>query len=50
MWTSYEPAALARAMTDEEWALLEPLIPPAERDGNRRHVMREVVDSLNVWP
>ena len=24
-------------LTDEEWALSEPLIPPAKRGGNRRH-------------
>ena len=23
-------------LTDEEWALVEPLIPPAKRGGNRR--------------
>ena len=34
-------------MTDEEWALVEPHIPPAKRGGNRRHVdEREVVDGL----
>ena len=32
---------------DEEWALVEPLIPPARRGGNRRHVVvREVVNGL----
>ena len=34
-------------LTDEEWALTEPLIPPAKRGGNRRHVdEREVVNGL----
>jgi transposase len=34
-------------LTDEEWALVEPLIPPAKRGGRRRSVdMREVVNGL----
>ena len=34
-------------VTDEEWALVEPLVPPAKRGGNRRHVVvREVVNGL----
>jgi len=34
-------------LTDEEWALTEPLIPPAKRGGNRRTVnLREVVNGL----
>ena len=34
-------------LTDEEWALVEPLIAPAKRGGNRRHVVvREVVNGL----
>ena len=34
-------------LTDEEWAHVEPLIPPAKRGGNRRHVHeREVVNGL----
>ena len=34
-------------LTDEEWALVEPLIPPAKRGGRRRSVdMRKVVDGL----
>ena len=43
-------------LTDEEWALSEPLIPPGKRGGNRRTVnVREVVNGLmNVlstgWP
>jgi transposase len=32
-------------LTDEEWALVEPLIPPAKRGGNKRTVsVREVVN------
>ena len=34
-------------LTDAEWAQVEPLIPPAKRGGNRRHVdEREVVNGL----
>jgi transposase len=34
-------------LTDEEWTLVEPLIAPAKRGGNRRHVIvREVVNGL----
>jgi transposase len=34
-------------LTDDEWALVEPLIPLAKRGGNRRHVVvREVVNGL----
>ena len=34
-------------LTDDEWALVKPLIPPAKRGGNRRHVdAREIVDGL----
>jgi transposase len=34
-------------LTDEEWALVEPLMPPARRDGNRLHVVvREVINGL----
>ena len=33
--------------TDEEWALIEPRIPPARRGGNKRTVnLREVVNGL----
>ena len=33
--------------TDEEWALIGPLIPLAKRGGNRRRVnLREVVNAL----
>ena len=34
-------------LTDDEWALVKPLIPPAKRGGNRRHVdARAIVDGL----
>jgi transposase len=34
-------------LTDEEWAQIEPLIPPAKRGGRpRKTSMRKVVDSL----
>jgi len=34
-------------LTDEEWKLVEPLIPPAKRGGDRRTVnLREVVNGL----
>ena len=54
MWTSKNRGRYDRRrlrypsdLTDEEWALVEPLIPPAKRGGNRRHVVaREVVNGL----
>ena len=54
MWTSKNRGRYDRSrlrypsdLTDEEWALAEPLIPPAKRGGNRRHVVvREVVNGL----
>src|ERR1041384_3210607 len=54
MWTSknrgrYDRSALRYPsdLTDDEWALCEPLIPPARRGGNKRHVdEREVVNGL----
>jgi transposase len=34
-------------LTDQEWSLIEPLIPPAKRGGNRRTVVvRDVVDGV----
>jgi transposase len=34
-------------LTDEEWAQIEPLIPPAKRGGNKRRVnMREILNGL----
>src|ERR1700746_3536744 len=54
MWTKenrgrYERSRLRYPsdLTDEEWALVEPLIPPAKRGGNRRTVNGgEVVNGL----
>ena len=40
-------AALSDDLTDEEWAHIEPLIPPAKRGGGKRRVnMREVVNGV----
>src|SRR5206468_5361654 len=34
-------------LTDDEWAHVEPLIPPAKRGGNKRHVeLREVMNGI----
>ena len=54
MWTRMNRGRYDRSrlrypsdLTDEEWALVEPLIRPAKRGGNRRHVVvREVVNGL----
>jgi transposase len=54
MWTSENRARYDRSqlrypsdLTDEEWAHVEPLIPPARRGGNKRTVdVREVVNAL----
>src|SRR3954454_19865879 len=54
MWTSknrrrYNRSALRypSALNDDEWALIEPLIPPARRGGNKRHVdEREVMNGI----
>lgn len=54
MWTSKNRGRYDRSqlrypsdLTDEEWAHVEPLIPPARRGGNKRHVnVREVVNGL----
>src|ERR1700694_1193349 len=54
MWTSKNRARYDRSklrypsdLTDDEWGLVGPLIPPAKRGGNRRHVdVREVVNGL----
>ena len=40
-----EQASLPSDLTDEEWKLVEPLIPPGKRGGGKRTViMREVVN------
>ncbi len=54
MWTNENRGFYDRSklrypsdLTDEEWALIEPLIPPAMRGGGKRTVnMREVVNAL----
>jgi len=54
MWTTENRARYDRSklryptdLTDDEWALVEPLIPPAKRGGNKRTVVvREVVNGL----
>ena len=34
-------------LTDDEWAHVEPFIPPAKRGGNKRHVdVREVMNGI----
>ena len=54
MWTKENRGRYDRSrlrypsdLTDEEWALVKPLIPPAKRGGNRRHVdERAIVNAL----
>ena len=54
MWTTqnrirYDRSALRYPsdLTDDEWAYVEPLIPPARRGGNKRHVdVREVMNGI----
>ena len=54
MWTTGNRARYDRSelrypsdLTDAEWALIEPLIPPAKRGGGKRSVdMRAVVNGL----
>ncbi|TXM64418.1 transposase [Methylobacterium sp. WL120] len=54
MWTTesrvrYDRSALRYAsdLTDAEWGLIAPLIPPAKRGGNKRTIeMWAVVDAL----
>ena len=54
MWTNENRGHYDRSklryptdLTDAEWALVEPLIPPAKRGGNKRHAdMRQVVNGL----
>jgi transposase len=54
MWTTENRCRYDRShlryesdLTDEEWAEIEPQIPPAKRGGNKRTVnMREVVNGL----
>ena len=54
MWTNENRGRYDRSklrypsdLTDAEWALIEPLIPPARRGGNKRTVdIREVANGL----
>ena len=54
MWTTANRARYDRNhlrypsdLTDEEWALIEPRIPPAKRGGNKRTVnVREIANGL----
>jgi transposase len=54
MWTTQNRGRYDRGklrypsdLTDDEWSLIEPLIPPAKPGGNRRTVdMREIVNAL----
>jgi len=54
MWTAKNRARYDRSrlrypsdLTDEEWALISPRIPPAKRGGNKRTVnLREIVNGL----
>jgi len=54
MWTSDNRARYDRSklrypsdLTDAEWALIGPLIPPAKRGGNKRTVVeRDIVNGL----
>jgi transposase len=54
MWTDENRARYNRDhlrypsdLTSEEWSLIEPLIPPARRGGNKRRVnIREVVNAI----
>lgn len=54
MWTAKNRGRYDRSklrypsdLTDDEWALVEPLIPAARRGGNKRHVdVREVMNGI----
>src|SRR5260221_5378109 len=54
MWTGKNRGRYDRSklrypsdLTDDEWAHVEPLIPPAKRGGNKRHVeVREVMNGI----
>jgi len=54
MWTNENRGRYDRSrlrypsdLTDDEWSLVEPLIPPGRRGGDKRTViMREVVNGL----
>jgi len=54
MWTTKSRGRYDRSqlrypsdLTDDEWSRVKPLISPAKRDGNRRHVdVREVMNGV----
>src|SRR5437899_5766118 len=54
MWTAKNRGRYDRSklrypsdLTDDEWAHVEPLIPPAKRGGNKRHIeVREVMNGI----
>jgi len=54
MWTAQNRGRYDRSqlrypsdLTDDEWARVEPMIPPARRGGNKRHVdVREVMNGI----
>ena len=54
MWTAKNRGRYDRSnlrypsdLTDDEWAFVKPLIPPARRGGNKRHVdVREVMNGI----
>jgi transposase len=54
MWTDENRARYDRSklrypsdLTDEEWSLIQPLIPPAKRGGNKRTIVeRDVINGL----
>ena len=54
MWTTEHRQAASRQglrypsdLTDDEWALIEPMIPPGKRGGRRREVnVREVLNAI----
>jgi len=58
MWTNENRTLYDRSklrypsdLTDEEWALVEPIFPPAKRGGGKRTVvMRDVVNGvMYIW-
>ena len=56
MWTKENRGRYDRSrlrypsdLTDEEWALVKPLIPPAKRGGNRRHVDERAIANALMY-
>lgn len=57
MWTNENRGRYDRSqlrypsdLTNEEWRLVEPLIPPAKRGGGKRTCdMRAVVNGVSAW-